>query len=327
MNIAFAGFRHGHIWGLYDKVLQSEDVQIVGCCEEDAAVRKSIEDSKGISFAYNTYEELLKDEKVEVVAIGDYFSKRGGMIIEALKHGKHVICDKPICTDLHELEEIERLSLERQLQVGCLLDLRYMAQVKTVKAMIQNGELGEIHIISFTGQHCLDYENRSKWYFEEGKHGGTINDLAIHGMDLVRFITGKNLTRINCAKTWNAFADKALDFKDSAQFMVEMEQISVMADVSYSAPKCLSVIPTYWRFQLWGTKGMMYFDYTDRSIHVFRTGMAEELIVCEPGENKCLKDFIKETKGIKTTLNTKGILESQRQTLQIQEFADLYDMC
>ena len=34
------------------------------------------------------------------------------------------------------------------------------------------------------------------WYFEEGKHGGTINDIAIHGIDLVRYLTGKNVTKI-----------------------------------------------------------------------------------------------------------------------------------
>ena len=53
------------------------------------------------------------------------------------------------------------------------------------------------------------------WYFEEGKHGGTINDIAIHGIDLLRFITGKEFTKVNFAKTWNAFADKEPEFKES----------------------------------------------------------------------------------------------------------------
>ena len=278
MNIAFAGFRHSHIFGLYNKAVADEEVNIVGCYEEDAVERKNVEESKGIVFTYNTYEEILDDERVEAVAIGDYYGKRGKMVIEALKHGKHVICDKPICTDLAELEEIDRLSSEKNLEVCCMLDLRYMAQVSKMKEIIEKGELGEIHNVSFTGQHPLNYGTRPGWYFEEGKHGGTINDIAIHGIDLVRFLTGKNLTKVNCAKTWNAFADKEPAFKDCGQFMAEMENMSIMADVSYAAPKCGFSMPTYWDFYFWGSKGMLNFKLNEKTIHLYKD--KEEIIEC-----------------------------------------------
>lgn len=320
MNIAFAGFRHGHIFVLYDKALNEENVHIVGCYEEDLVEREVIEKNKGIKFSYDSYEALLKDEQVEAVAIGDYYAKRGKMIIEALKYGKHVICDKPICTNLVELEEIERLSTEKRLQVCCMLDLRYMAQVDQVKKMIDNGELGKIHIASFTGQHCLDYGNRPKWYFEKGKHGGTINDIAIHGMDLIRYLTGKNLTKVNCAKVWNAFAAKEPDFKDCAQFMVEMDGMSLLADVSYAAPKCSIPLHTYWNFYLWGTKGMINFKYADNRIYVYKD--KEVIMECDQGELNYLKDFMREINGERTRMNSKDILESQRQTLTIQKIAD-----
>lgn len=106
-------------------------------------------------------------------------TEKRGYIIEALKHNKHVICDKPICTDLKELEEIEKLSKEKNLRVACMLDLRYIPQVGKVKELIQSGEIGEIKIASFTGQHFLDYGNRPIWYYEGNNQGGTINDIAI----------------------------------------------------------------------------------------------------------------------------------------------------
>ena len=192
------------------------------------------------------------------------------LAIEALKHGKHIICDKPICTDLKELDEIEKLAEEKNLQVCCMLDLRYMPQIPKVCELVKSGEIGNILNISFTGQHCLDYGNRPGWYFEEGKHGGTINDIAIHGIDIVRFITGKNLTRINCAKVRNAFAKAATDFKDCGQFIVEMEDASLMADVSYAAPKTDEMLPTYWDFYFWGDKGMLNFNFRSNTINIFK---------------------------------------------------------
>ena len=320
MNIAFVGFRHYHIMTLYNMVKENDKVTLTGCFEENKDAKKAAEDD-GVTFNYNSYEEILTDNKVEAVAIGDYYGKRGAMVIAALKAGKHVICDKPICTDLTELDEIEKLSKENNLQVCCMFDLRYLPQISKVCEIVKNGDLGKIVNITFTGQHCLDYGNRPWWYFEEGKHGGTINDIAIHGVDLLRFITGKNFTKINCAKTWNAFADKEPDFKDCGQFMAEMEDgISVMADVSYAAPKCNSILPTYWDFYIWGTDGMLNFNYASNKIHVFKN--TEEIIDCADIKIDYLNDFVLEINGTETMMNTQDILKSQRQVLEIQKAAE-----
>ena len=183
--------------------------------------------------------------------------------------------------------------------------------------IIKNGEIGKIINVSFTGQHCLDYANRPKWYYEDGKHGGTINDIAIHGIDLVRFITGKNLTKVNCAKTWNAFALNETHFNDCAQFMVEMGDISVMADVSYAAPKFNGRMPTYWDFYFWGLEGMLKFNIQNNEIHIFKND--ETVIECDDRNVDYLNDLVREINGEKTIMNTKEILNSQRQVLLIQK--------
>lgn len=319
MNIAFAGFRHGHIIGLYNTAKITEGVSVLGCFEENDVEREKMSSLIGDPFTYGSYDEILNDSRVDAVAIGDYYGKRGGMVIAALKAGKHVICDKPICTSLAELDEIESLAEKTGLKVACMLDLRYMAQTVKVREMIQNGEIGDIINVSFTGQHCLNYGVREGWYFEEGKHGGTTNDIAIHGIDLVRCITGKNLTKINCVKERNAFAAEEPDFKDCAQFMVDMDDISVMADVSYAAPKCNMTLPTYWDFYFWGTKGMINFRCSETVIHLYQG--TEQIIECERPTTKYFPDFIKEINGEGFESNTKYTLESQRQVLMIQETA------
>lgn len=318
MNLAFAGFRHSHIMGLYRMATESEQVNITGCFEQNADAKKAAEEN-GVAFNYASYEELLNDESVEAVAIGDCYGNRGKMVIEALKCGKHVIADKPVCTSLSELDEIEKLSQEKNLKVACMFDLRYMPQVKKVKEIIENGEIGDIKNISFTGQHCLDYGNRPSWYFEEGMHGGTINDIAIHGIDLVKLITGKNLTKVDFAKTWNAFADKELSFKDCGQFIAEMDGTSVMADVSYAAPKCKDRLPTYWDFYFWGTKGMLNFRLSESGINLYKE--EKTVIECEPRETAHLYEFIDEVNGIETDMSTESVLSTQRQVLLIQKEA------
>jgi len=102
--------------------------------------------------------------------------------------------------------------------------------------------------------------------------------------------------------------------------MVEMDGISLMADVSYAAPKYNGIMPTYWDFYLWGNKGMINFNLKSNKIHIFKTD--EEIIECEKNKPDYLNAFIKEIKGEKTIMNTNDILQSQRQVLLIQQFAD-----
>ena len=316
MNMAFAGFRHSHIFGLYNSAINNPDVNIVLCYEEDEVAKKEVSSQYNTHFNCNSYDEILKSEKVDAVAIGDYYGIRGQRIIDALKAGKHVICDKPLCTDLKELEIIESLAREKNLKVFCLLDMRYSPQVIKTRKLIKEGIIGDVVNVSFTGQHCLDYGVRPMWYFEEGKHGGTINDIAIHGIDVIRFVTRKNLSKVNCARTWNAFAQKEKHFKDCGQFMVEMENISVMADVSYAAPKFNGVLPTYWEFCFWGTDGLLKFNLETNNVYVYKTEL--ETYPCEKSDIEHIRDFMLEINGTKTQMDTFDMLKSQRQVLEIQ---------
>ena len=107
-NIVFCGLRHGHIFSLYDLAKANPEVRVAGSWEEDEAARAQAMEKIAEPF-YGSYEQLLADPRVEIVAVGDYYGVRGQRIIQALRAGRHVLSDKPLCTRLSELDEIARL--------------------------------------------------------------------------------------------------------------------------------------------------------------------------------------------------------------------------
>ena len=320
MNLAFAGFRHSHIFGLYESAKNNPRVNIRGCFEEHSDTRLAVEKEHGITFDCATYDEILKDTQVDAVAIGDCYGKRGNLAIKALEAGKHIILDKPVCTTLSELEQIEKLSKEKNLVVCCMLDLRYLLHAEKLRELVAKGEIGEVKTVGFTGQHPLNYGVRPMWYFEEGMHGGTINDIAIHGVDLVSYVTGKRLTSTDYAKCWNAYAIKEPQFKDCGQFVAKFDDMTLSADVSYAAPNYKGILPTYWDFNFWGTEGLIKISLADGNIHIYKE--EETIIECAEGKLEYLDAFCDEIEGKTTMMTTQSVLASARDTLTIQKYAD-----
>lgn len=278
LNILFCGFRHGHINTLYKRVSGSAIAHIAGCIEPDAAARAAAEQKLGAVFSDRPYADWLSDD-IDAVAIGLAYGDRGEAIIAALEAGKHVIADKPICTDAAQLARIAELTREKNLCLACMLDLRYLPQTLRAAELLREGDLGEVRNVAFGGQHCIDYAHRPAWYFEPGMHGGTINDLAIHGIDLVRMLTGMEFAEIDAARCWNAYADRHPDFRDCAAFMARLDNgAAVMADVSYSGPSQVFSMPTYWEFRIWCARGLLTFNYVSPTVTVYAEGTPEPII-------------------------------------------------
>ena len=323
MKIAFAGFRHDHIFVLYEQAKNYREYEIVGAFEEDVSAKKRAEE-KGVSFNYPTYSGLLADKTVETVALGGAYGDRGKTAIEALKAGKNVISDKPLCTSLSELDEIERLAKEKNLAVGCMFTMRFEKKINAVKNLIDSGELGEITNVYIGGQHPLQYGRRPEWYFEKGKHGGVINDLAVHGIDILYFF-GVEPEKANAARVWNAYADKERNFKDCGQFMLTAKNgAGIIGDVSYSVPDGVEfALPYYWQFYFWGTKGVISFSLNEKETEYFIKGEKAPRILEEKPVGDYLTDFLKVVNGDQdAVLPMKDVFKSTRETLLIQKAAD-----
>ena len=74
MNIAFAGFRHYHIMTLYNMVKDNDKVTLNGCFEENADAKKAAENN-GVTFNYNSYEEILNDKSYKFIYISIWYGQ------------------------------------------------------------------------------------------------------------------------------------------------------------------------------------------------------------------------------------------------------------
>lgn len=325
LKFAFAGFRHGHVLDLYRRAKDTPGIELVAACEEDEAARREAA-SGGVEVTHTRLEDMLGDVGCDVVAIGDCYGNRGALAIRALEAGKHVIADKPLCTRLSEADEIGRLAGRKGLKVGCMLTMRDSAPMNGVRTLLREGRIGEVHGITFGGQHPLNPGTRPKWYFEPGMHGGTINDIGIHALDGLPWITGLSWTRVEAARCWNAFVPEHPHFGDAAQMMLTMSNgCGVIGDVSYFMPGGSS-LPYYWRMTFFGRRGIIEASATMKEIHLSLEGdlTPRALPLPEGSPGGYLRAFLNDIAGasLPGDLDTGEVLRSALTTLTVQQAAD-----
>ena len=327
LRVAFVGFRHGHIFSLYRLIEEREDTEITAVCEEDPETAETL-DKLGIPVTHTSYDAMLSSVDCDLVACGDYFGIRGERIIRAMHTGRHVLCDKPLCTSLAQLEQIEALANEKGLCVGCMLDLGNLGPFITLRGMLQRGVVGEVHAITFWGQHPLLYGKRPMWNFEDGKHGGTINDIAIHAIDIIPWLTGRTVAAITAVRGWNARLPEHPSFQDGAAIMLKLDNEGVaMGDVSYlSSDRHGYQLPAYWRFTISGSEGVVETACNEKCVRLWRND-TDDLIeepAAENLEGGFFDDFLADLSGAPTPggLTTRRVLDSTRIALAAQHAAD-----
>ena len=328
IRLAFFGFRHGHVMGLYKSARQHPRVDVVAACEEDDATAASLKSAGSVELTHNAYDDIWQQVDFDAVAVGDYFSRRGELIIAALSAGKHVLSDKPICTDLTELERIESLAATKRRAVGCLLDLRDHGGYLAVRKLIADDAIGQVRTLTFLAQHPLILAKRPAWYFEPGKHGGTLNDIGVHAIDLIPWMTGRKIVEVTAARAWNAHVPQFPKFQDAAQMLLKLDNAgSIFGDVSYLNPDAALYSPAqYWRMTIHGDGGMIEVSYNAKTLELTTaTNATPRLIPIGDGHpTGCLDAFLDEISGdVKDgQLTTADVIDASRRALQIQRAAD-----
>ena len=328
VRFALAGVRHFHIFELVAALGARDDAELVAAAEDNADAAGAAR-ARGVEFTHRDVEELLAEpEQFDVLAVGDYYARRGGLAIRALEMGKHVLLDKPICIDLAELDRIAALSNGPETPVvGCMLGNRGNGNLRQLRALLADGAIGTVHTVTFLAQHPLSYGQRPWWYFEPGKHGGTINDIAIHAFDVLPWLVGRVPRRVLAARCWNERLPQHPHFQVAAQMMLELEGgIGVLGDLSYLGPDGQGYrVPQYWRFTIHGDGGLAETAVQDNAVRLWRGGAKSgELFAPLAAEPDCyLDDFLTEIAGgTPRALNSDDVLSASRWALQTQHAAD-----
>ena len=131
-----------------EAVRRVEFVEAAAIVGRNAEAAQRLGEGFSIATITSNYRDILRDPAIDAVHVCTPNAQHFPMAKEALQAGKHVICEKPLATNVEEGEELVALA-ERQGLRNCVCqNLRYYPMVQQMRRMREDGDLGEILVSS-----------------------------------------------------------------------------------------------------------------------------------------------------------------------------------
>jgi len=133
---------------------------------------------------YEDYDELLNDEEIDAVYIALPHGLHKYWSIEAIRHKKAVLCEKPVGLNSDEMKEIKDEVLLNNTFFMEAMKTRFIPLIHTIKDIIKNKEIGEI--ISIEANFCNHVTNiKQGSYLLDKTQGGALLDVGVYPLSFV----------------------------------------------------------------------------------------------------------------------------------------------
>ena len=233
-------------------------------CGSSPKTSKKYCEAYGFKRAANTWEELVKDKKVEAVIIASPQSTHLKIALMALSLGKPVFCEKPLGVSVEDGKKMVAAA-EKSGAVN-MMGFNYIRTPASqfVRKLVSEGEIGDI--TWFRGEHTEDFYSDPKipaTWRARGLENGTMGDLAPHMINAALAIMGpiKSLSA-DVATVHSSRPGGTVDNDDHAQMMCTFKN-GAMGHLYFS--RIATGRKMGYAYEIHGTKGAIRFDQEDQN--------------------------------------------------------------
>lgn len=171
-------------------LVKRDDVEVVVLCDiEKEKAEKANREFELNAKIYTDYKELCADENIDVVHVCTPNPLHCPITLDALNHGKHVHCEKPLACTYADAEKMVETAKKVGKKLTSGLQWRYNPAPMEMKRMIQNGELGDVYYVKSQQLRPRRLPAYGVYTNKELNGGGVLMDGGPHSIDLAMWLT------------------------------------------------------------------------------------------------------------------------------------------
>jgi 1,5-anhydro-D-fructose reductase (1,5-anhydro-D-mannitol-forming) len=173
--------------------------RLVGVVSRDPGRAESFAKKFKAERAYTSYDELLRNPDVTVVAVHTPNSQHAEQAIAAARAGKHVFCDKPMATSVADAERMVRECDHAGVKLGINFHNRQMPCFIETRGIIASEEIGEVQMVQIEVSPGARPGGRlGTWRVDPGTAGmGTTYSIGVHAFDILRYLVGAEAAMVS----------------------------------------------------------------------------------------------------------------------------------
>lgn len=195
LRLAVAGLSHGHVDWVFNRP-DKDDLVVVGIQERDPVLVERYASRYGIDPAlfFSELDEMLEQVKPDAVSAFGAISEHVDVVRACAPRGIHVMVEKPLATTSEDAFEIQRLAQSYDVQVLTNYETSWYASNHRIKAMVDEGLLGQVRKVMVNDGHEGPQEIGVSAEFlailtDPAKNGaGALVDFGCYGANLMTWL-------------------------------------------------------------------------------------------------------------------------------------------
>src|SRR3989344_2679640 len=175
-----------------DAIEQLPESKLVAVCDVNEKRLGEVVNKYNPSIGYGNYQDMLRNENIDVVIICTPSGLHPEMTIEAADAGKDVIVEKPMALNLADADDMIEACDKNSTRLFVVKQYRHHLPVIETRKALDRGRFGEIYQLSVVLKWTRDQEyfSSGSWRGTKNMDGGIFLNQAIHHLDLLRWFGG-----------------------------------------------------------------------------------------------------------------------------------------
>lgn len=198
-SVGIGGISRGvHLPG----IAASSDLELAAVCDIREDALQAAQQAYGVApeRCFRDYRDLIACEDVDVVDISTPNDVHFEVAMAAAKAGKSFCVEKPLTLTAEQADALARAVEQAGVKTMVCFSYRYKAAARYARDLVRGGTLGKIYHVDMEYSQAWglpQFGTPRVWRFHKAETGsGALGDLGSHALDLVRFVTERNMSAL-----------------------------------------------------------------------------------------------------------------------------------
>jgi predicted dehydrogenase len=165
-------------------------VDVVALCNTTMGKAKELAEKFHVPYVFDSHKEMLEKCSLDAVSVCTPNKFHSAAAIDALNAGCHVLCEKPPAMNYQEALAMHEAAKKNDRILCFNFHYRHSEEVKTLKALIDNNEFGEIYSARVQALRRRGIPGWGNFTNKELQGGGPLIDIGIHMLDTAMYLMG-----------------------------------------------------------------------------------------------------------------------------------------